>query len=191
MKEMIDCDMMDCDIIDAGIKSMIEFGNDDLMAHFIYSGYSVLITPLHKIREMFLTKMAENGIQSCSLTLLYMLRENLITKEKAKEASEGKLKKGGLSINDDLEDFFTYIKKSMQFKEEEVYSYFTPKLSQKELKLVEVKDKDHFNTYLNHHWGFDPDVDAKEMAESDSKSKYVHVSCGRATMPLMLERNEA
>ena len=107
-----------------------------------------------------------------------MQRLNLITKEKAKEASEGKLKNDKdwkdqeISFNDDLEIFFTNILNSKEIKKEIVPSFFTPKLTKEELKLVEIENDEHLNTYLAHSAGLNPDVSAEEMKKSDSKSKY-------------------
>ena len=124
-----------------------------------------------------------------------MVRINLITKEKAKDASEGKLKNvegwkdQELSINDDLEMFLTNLLNSKEIKDEVVFSFFTPKLTEKELKLVKAKNKDHLNTYWVHYYGENPDVDVEEMKKSDSTSKYVHGFCLRQTFPLTLEKS--
>ena len=96
--------------------------------------------------------MEKYGIQSLILSELYMERRNLITKEKSKEAYQGKLKneddwedyKG--SINDDLESFFENLQEISsleEIKKEEVYSFFLPKLTDEELELVEQKDREH------------------------------------------------
>merc|ERR1712126_336966 len=98
-------------------------------------------------KKMFLTRMKKYGIQSSILTMLIIGRYNLITKEKAKDASKGKLKNeelwGEISINDDFEMFLTNLLNSKEISEEEVRSFFTPKLTKEELKLVEVKNKEH------------------------------------------------
>ena len=79
--------------------------------------------------------MKKYEIQSSMLTMLSMWRWNLITKEKAKEASEGKLKNEmgwkdkEVSINDDLEIFLINLLNSIEIKEETVQSFFTPKLT--------------------------------------------------------------
>ena len=121
-----------------------------------------------------------------------MWRRKLITKEKAKEASKGKLtnekfwKNQKTSINDDLETFYTSLLNSKEIKEEKVHSFFTPKLTDEELKLVETKNEDHLNTYFYHCSLRNPDVDPDEMKKSDSKSKYVHGECFRRTYSLTL-----
>ena len=167
------------------------------MPHFIYCGdyYHWEKEGENReqtLKEMILSKMRLYGIQSSILTLLHMRRENLITKEKAKKAAEGKLKNdrnwGGYegSINDDLERFFIYLQNQKDVKEEEVFSFFTPKLTNEELKFVRDGNEEHLNTYVSYFDGLNPDVDVEEMDESDSDSKYVHVQCERITIPLIL-----
>ena len=122
----------------------------------------------------------------------YMVRWNLVTKEKVKKAYKGELKndedwkyyKG--SINDDLERFFINLQNQKEVKYEYVRSFFTPKLTNEELKLVQAGNKEHLETYFFRN----PDVDLEEMKKSDSKSKYVHVDCCRLTFPLSLETRD-
>ena len=77
---------------------------------------------------------------------------------------------------------------NQQVKEDElVESFFTPKLTNEELKLIEKADEDHLKTYLEHYYEQNPDVDIDEMKRSDSKSKYVHGRCVRYTILLTLE----
>ena len=52
-----------------------------------------------------------------------------------------------------------------------------PKLTSKELELVNKKDKEHMLNY----WLFDPDVSTEEMKLSDSSNKYVDCRCWRQT----------
>ena len=81
-----------------------------------------------------------------------MDRINLITKEKSKEAAEGKLKNDPDlrfyegSINDDLDSFVNNLQNSEGIDDEEVESFFTPKLTKEELKLVEQKNREHMET---------------------------------------------
>ena len=175
---------------------MVSFGNDKLVPHFIYCGEFYFIEArAHNFRKILRRKMKKYAIESSMLTMLFMQRLNLITKEKAKEASEGKLKNDKdwkdqeISFNDDLEIFFTNILNSKEIKKEIVPSFFTPKLTKEELKLVEIENDDHLNTYLAHSAGLNPDVSAEEMKKSDSKSKYVHGVCVRRTYSLTFERN--
>ena len=176
---------------------MVSFGNDELVPQFIYCGdFYFIAKRMEKFRKMLLTKVKKYAIESSMLTMLLMQRYNLITKEKAKEASEGKLKNDyywedqELSVNDDLDIFLTNLSNTKEIKGEWAGSFFTPKLTNEELKLVEVKNEDHLKTYMAHSAGLNPDVHPEEMKKSDSKSKYVHVKCCRLIIPLTLEKNK-
>ena len=94
------------------------------------------------------------------------------------------------SINDDLEEFFINLRNQKEVKEEEVFSFFTPKLTNEELKLVQEGNEEHLKTYWDYYDGKNPDVDVEEMKKSDSKSKYVHGGCLRKTIPLRLDTSE-
>ena len=145
---------------------------------------------------MFLTKLRRYDIPSSTLTMLGMARWNLVTKEKVKKAAEGKLKNEGYwkdcegSINDDLESYLINLQNQKDVTGEFVYSFFTPKLTDDELKLVQEGNEEHLKSYLDYFYGKNPDVDDKEMKDSDFKSKYVHGECLRMTIPLRLETNE-
>ena len=187
--------MFDLDIFDDGVKSISDFGKDDLMPHLIYCGFHYLYPKerREKLKEIISRKMRKYGIKSSILTMLYMARLNLVTQEKVKKAAEGKLKnerywkhyKG--SINDDLESFLISLRNKNEIKPEIVLSFFLPKLTNEELNLVQGGNEEHLNTYEYHSAGRNPDVDIEEMTKSDSKSKYVHTDCLRGTILLTLE----
>ena len=103
--------------------------------------------------------------------------------------AEGKLKKEWNnykgSINDDLDTFINNFKHSNEMRDEQVWSFFLPKLTKAELKLVEEKNEEHMTTYL-----FGADVEVEEMKQSDSKDKYVHTSCYRETVHLTQRLDE-
>ena len=163
------------------------------MPHFIYCGNHYFWKD--KLEEIILTKMRIYGVQSSILTMLDMARLNLVSKETFKKAAEGKLKNEKYwedyegSINDDLERFFINLQNQEELNYEFVQSFFTPKLTNEELKLVQEGNEEHLKTYLFDD-GKNPDVDVEEMKKSDSKSKYVHGQCWRWTIPLKLETNE-
>ena len=188
----------DLAILDAGVKSISEIGQDDLMPHFIYCGLHYLSDGIQhmKFRKMILKRMRKYGVQSSILTMLGMERRNLVTNEKVKKAAEGKLendedwKRYEGSINDDLERFFTRLQNQKEVKEEDVYSFFTPKLTNEELKLVKKGNEEHFRTYGYYIAGKNPDVDVEEMKKSNSKSKFVHGRGFRYTISLTLETTE-
>ena len=97
------------DIIDAGVANMVDFRKNDMMPHFIYCYSDYYYNDEHKLKSCILKKMQKYEIQSSILTTLRMSRANLISKEKSKQAAEGKLKNEPAwkdfkeSINDDLE----------------------------------------------------------------------------------------
>ena len=142
--------------------------------------------------KIILKKMRKYGIESSILTMVDMTRLNLVTTEKVKEAAEGNLKNEYRwkfyegSINDDLEKFFINLQNRKVVKDENIVSFFTPKLTNEELKLVQERNQEHLKTYLNKN----PDVDVEEMKKSDSKAKYVHVQCCRRTLSLKTEINQ-
>ena len=179
-------EMNDHDIIDAGIKSINNLGKDNSMLHMIYCGEYYFDSEL-LLEKMIVIKMRKYGIQSSILSYLSTHRENLITREKCKLAYQGKLKnvqgwkdyEG--SINDDLETFFANHKISNGIKQEIVRSFFTPKLTPDELKLVEEKNKQYMYTFI---YGFDADIDSEEMKKTQSKNKFVHAKCTRRTICL-------
>ena len=139
--------------------------------------------------------MNKYGIQSLLLTMLSMSRINLITKEQMKDLYKGKLINPKsdrtrivpeVSINDDLESFFIRLQED-DLIEEEVRSFFLPKLTEEELKLVEDRNAKHLKTYMANYYGFDPDVDVKTMLKSNSKSKYMYGYCSRTTVSFSLK----
>ena len=129
--------------------------------------------------------------------MLQMIRRNLITKEKVKKAYKGELKNEpgwddyAGSINDDLERFLINLQNQEEVKDESVQSFFTPKLTNEELKLVQEGNKEHLKSYADHFRALNPDVDVEEMKKSDSRSKYVHGRCVRWTSPLALASDDS
>ena len=118
---------------------------------------------------------------------------NLITKEKTKMAYEGKLKNDENweyydgSMNDDLESFFENLQLNIEVEYKVVGSFFLPKLTKDELKLVEKKNLEYL---LSFAYKTGADVDIEEMKKSNSKSKYIHCYCFRETIPLKLKSNQ-
>ena len=175
------------DSIDAGAANMVDFGRNDMMPHFIYCYSDYYYNDEHKLKSCILKKMQKYGIQSSILTALRMDRANLISKEKSKQAAEGKLKNDRdwkdykKSINDDLESFVNKLRNSGKIGNENVRSFLLSKLSEEELELVEQGNSKHKWSYLD-LW-----YDAKDLKKSDSNDKYVRFNCRRKTFFLTLE----
>ena len=172
---------------------MVDFGTNDMKPHLIFCvNIPSFVYESDNLKEIIWKKMREYGIQSSILTMLCMERVHLITKEKSKLAAEGKLKNEPEfsfyqeSINEDLDSFIDKLQNSNEIRDEKVWSFCTPKLTKKELKLVEQKNKEHM---MNYNWKSTADVDVEEMKKSDSKDKYVLCYCHRETVHLTLESN--
>ena len=85
------------------------------------------------------------------------------------------------SIHDDLETFFSNLQDRKKIKNEQVYSFFTPKLTEEELKLAEWKDYDFMQTFYSK---MDAGVTNAEMKLSESDSKFVHCYGWRETFTI-------
>ena len=173
------------------------------MPHFIYCGehygqfqWGDNSTTSAKLKDIILTKMRKFGIQSSIVSHLHMMRLRLVTKEKAKKGQNGEMRddEGRVynagSINDDLERFLRNLQNQTEVKEEVVRSFFTPKLTNEEMKLVQEGNRKHLSSYVDTFNYENPDVGFEEMEQSNSNSKYVHGFCWRRTFPLILETNQ-
>ena len=83
------------------------------------------------------------------------------------------------SVNDDIDSFFEDLRLGKE-PNENVHTYFLPKLTEAELKLVERKDTSYFETFLRSN----PDVEEAEMKLSESNSKFVEGLGSRITFTI-------
>ena len=188
-------EMNNIDVIDTGVKSILDHIKDYSVPHFICCGD--LGTNENRQRQFktnLLAKMKSYGIEFAILTKLCMFRWKLVTNETVTNAYQGKLKNEQdwkhyeQSIHDDLDTFFANLQDFKKIEIEYVASFFTPKLTEGELNLVEETNKHHLSTYREYdYFRQNPDVNVEEMKKSDSKSKYVHGICRRYTKSLALE----
>ena len=175
--------------IDEGFKAMFDFGNDDLMPHFIYCSDFTFTD--QNLKEIILTSMRKYGIQMALFTFLYMERLHLITKEKYKQVYDGKLQPTNQdnfiwfmydgSVNNDLESFLNDPENDDREKVQ-LSNFYLQKLTKEELKLVEEKNPKYMATFDRKF----PDVNPEEMKKSNSKDKYLHCFCRRSTEILKL-----
>ena len=122
------------------------------------------------------------------VTNIYLRREKLITKETMETICKKGVKGNELflpkkdSVNDDLESFFENIRLGKEL-DEEVSTYFLPKLTKEELKLVERRSYSYLVTFTAQSpYSFtDVDVDETEMMLSESDSKYINAGSERRT----------
>ena len=102
------------------------------------------------------------------VTIIWMERIRLITKEKMEKYCKGEEFRKD-SVNDDLESFFEDLRLGKE-PDKDVLTYFLPKLTKEEMKLVEQKDTNYFRTFT---WWDNPDVPEAEMLLSESDSKFL------------------
>ena len=143
--------------------------------HFVFACYHY-DGDEDKLRPIISNGMKKYKLKSVMVTKLYMRRWKLITKEKMESHSKGEEGVRHDSVNDDLESLFENIRLG-KVPDEEVTTYFLPKLTKKELDLVERRNK----SYLKLFWSSNPDVDQTEMMHSESDSKYVRGESWRRT----------
>ena len=164
-------------IIDFALLKIIKSESKKLKTHFVYAGNFYWLNE-DKLRSLIFKGMKKYNIKSTIVTLINMRRRSLITKEKTENYCKGKENKK-ISVNDDLESLF----EDLRFGNEPynyVFSYFLPKLTEKELELVESKD----TSYLENFYLSFPDVEKTEMRLSGSDSKYVEGFCDRKTFTI-------
>lgn len=182
----------DLEVFDVGVKKAAEYKADDLKTHFIYAGWYYHVH-IEEIKSMILEKMKKCKIKEAMVTMIYMRRRHLITKEKMVDYSKGKFKtKEGYykeSVNDDLDSFLQKLRNG-QMEEEDVMTYYLPMLTKTELKLVEQKNQEHLESYARHYFGRNPDIVKEEMDKSESKSKFVRGTCWRETFMLKVKEVE-
>ena len=128
-----------------------------------------------------------NQAKSVLVTMMYMCRSFLITKERMEDICKGK----GMfkeSVNDDIEALFEDIQLGNKLKTCSC-TYFLPKLTHKEKELVEKKDSNYLKTFFEDK----PTIDDEEMRSSESKSMYVRGLCTRETYkmenPMLLDED--
>ena len=132
-----------------------------------------------KLESFILNGMEKHKINSVMVTSIYLQRIRLITKEKMESYCKGEEREKD-SVNDDLESLFENIRLGKK-PNEQAETYFLPKLTEKELELVERRDTSYLRTFYTSGLGMNPDVDETAMMFSESDSKYVYGWSDRRT----------
>ena len=159
--------------------------------------------PIITIRNNILTAMENFGIRSSILTVLHQTRNELITKERTKQAYKGELKNFRYSddvpsvwssyeasMNEDLESLLENLQSGDTINEEMVHSYFLPKLTNEELKAMKETRIRGLYAHLETNdtipiWShFIKDIDPEKMKKSNSSDRYLHCTCWRWTVNL-------
>ena len=117
-----------------------------------------------------------------------MYRDSLISKEKMESMYRGeifrqshhKTPRGNVTYQESVTHNLETLFKDLQLGRNPIsytWTYFLPALTEEELKLVEYKNQQYFNTFKSSN----PDVAFAEMNRSQSNSKYVSAYCQRVT----------
>ena len=156
--------------------------DQELEKHFVYVGnyYDWQTDRQYKLRSFILKGMKKYNIKSLMVTNIHMWRYQIITKETMENYYKGYYAHRKKSVNDDLKALFEDVQLGKE-PDEYVQTYFTPKLTEKEVGLVETKDSSYLATF--YQW-LNPDVKGAEMKISVSDSKFVEGWCYRRTFKI-------
>ena len=116
--------------------------------------------------KFILEEMEKYKIKSVMWTNIYMFRKKLITKEKVKKFCKGEYDVKD-SVNDDLETLFKDLRRGKTPKKL-VDTYFLPKLTEEELKLVERRDTSYLQSLVLRVFLEEAEMENKK-SESDSR----------------------
>ena len=146
--------------------------------HFVYAGDYYHFCRRARMRSFILNGMDNYKIKRVLVTRIHMHRKRLITKEVMENFCKGKEDSRKESVNDDLERLLEDIRLDKELVGL-VHTYFLPKLTKEELKLVERKDYDFMHSFWDK---MGADVDKSEMMLSESDSKFVFGYSCRTTI---------
>ena len=148
----------DREIINSVVQKISDNEAKELEIHFVYAGDCYFVNE-DKLRSIILDEMKKYKIKFVMVTGINLRRWELISKEEMESYCKGE-KPQKDSVNDDLESLFGTIRLGEK-PDERVRSYFFPKLTEKELDLVERRDPSYFQTFQS-----------SEMMLSETDSKY-------------------
>ena len=155
----------------SALRKISETEAKELQTHIIYAGAFYY---KDELRSLVLKEMEKIKIKSAMVTSVHLWRKNLITKEAMENHCR---EEKSDSVNDDLESLFENLRLGKE-PEKNVPTYFLPKLTEEELKLVEQRDQRYLKTIP---FG---DVPETEMMLSESDSKYVNARGRRSTFTI-------
>ena len=170
-------EQFDDHVIDSAFKKIFKSKTKNMGIHLVYAG-GYYVVHEKRIKSLILMAMEKYELKEVMVTRIRMWRDRLITKEKMEKFYIGKEARR-ISVNDDLETLFEEVQLGKE-PADYVATFFLPKLSEEELKLVEQKDENFMLTFeyrMN-------DVTKAEMAASESDSKFVDGYVGRRTFTI-------
>ena len=149
-------------LIHSAFVKIIEMNANDLEIHFVYTGDNYDVLGLNSIFEK---AMKIYKIKSIIVTMINLERETVIRKEFMDHYCNEKDPEK-FSVNDDLESLFQDLRAGKQ-PERMVRTYYFPKLTKKELQLLEIEDEDNSEKLIytqTFAWGFNWGPDLGETA---------------------------
>merc|ERR1712131_206047 len=127
--------------------------------------------------------MKKYKIHDVMVTTIFMLKRELITKEKENDYCMGRNDRLKESFNDDLGTFLEDISiGKRKYYWHKSNTYHIPKLTEKEMDLIEQKDI----YFLARFDSPNPDVYEPEMKASESDAKFCLTECRRLTFTISL-----
>ena len=134
-------------IIDSAFRTISD-NKKELEIHVVYAGgyyHGDSIAHEARLRFYLLNEMKKYAIKSIMVTLIFMRKWNIITKEKMENFTLGKEDQTE-SVNDDFDSIFEDLRLKREPSESN-WTYFLPKLTEEELKWVTRKDTNYFKTF--------------------------------------------
>ena len=126
--------------------------------------------------------MKKHKVKSVMATCIYLFRSRFITKEDVESCYTDER----VSVNDDLESLFQRIRLGKR-PVRMVYTHFLPKLSEKEMVLVERRDPTYLRTFLCLR---NPYVKETDMIFPESDSRYVAGISRRRTFGITIKKSK-
>ena len=168
----------------------------DTDIHIIYAGFIYLSEQddPSRLYEFIFHLMKKYKIKSLMFTIVSMFKSHLVTKENMEDYYKGRFEDANgfdkASVHDDLESVFEQIKLEniggSILPPPPLGMYCLPKLTEKELLLVQNKDEDYLRTFAEFHGDGNPDIPEYIMNVSESKSKFAYCMCFRVSTRLTL-----
>ena len=195
----------DIKIIDSAFKLIKNHRYQDLKPHFIFAGEYYIFNQIFRIIDRFKYKMKKYNIEQVMMTMVHLWRDHLVTNKDMKHIyKEGTLVQSltepsrrsqiEISVHDDLESYFLKLTSQDESKdevnEELVWTYFLPKLTSEEMKLLKSQNTDFLKTFDRAN----PEIlekmeDEETMEINKTKSVFVSGGCIRRTVLLDTDKH--
>ena len=168
-------------VIHSALERNSENEANGLKTHFVFTvgaSSDIYFHNADRLRLLILEGMQQLKIKTVMVTILHMERVRLISNEAAESFFNGKMFEKN-SVNDDLQLFYRKLRLGQE-TDEEVKTYFLPKLTEKELKLARKKDQTYFKTFSRFNSPFfNPNEQIAGM-----KNEFVRGVCERRTFTI-------